>query len=156
MGKYLPDQVPSNSNRKFQIGYVNSFVGFCFFPSSCEQGYCVEKRLCKFEALGREFVTFLRHYSCKRQLGKQVTHTWKKLWAWYKSRQLKQWKVFLNFSWIAIGLCVDMTKSFSKWLFNRSVWENFPHMWGKIFFLTCDGFFHEEKNWSVNKMVTAS
>ena len=120
MGKYLPDQVPSNSNRKFQIGYVNSFVGFCFFPSSCEQGYCVEKRLCKFEALGREFVTFLRHYSCKRQLGKQVTHTWKKLWAWYKSRQLKQWKVFLNFSWIAIGLCVDMTKSFSKWLFNRS------------------------------------
>ena len=26
--------------------------------------------------------------SCLRELGKQVTNTWKKLWAWYKSRQL--------------------------------------------------------------------
>ena len=29
-------------------------------------------------------------------------------------------------------------------------------MWKKIFFLTCDGFFREEKKWSVNKTVTAS
>ena len=35
-----------------------------------------------------EFVTFSRHYSCLRELGKQVANTWKKLWAWYKSRQL--------------------------------------------------------------------
>ena len=63
-------------------------VWVTFFPSSREQEYCVEKRLCKFEAVGREFVTFLRHYSCLRELGKQVTNTWKKLWAWYKSRQL--------------------------------------------------------------------
>ena len=63
-------------------------VWVTFFPSSWEQEYCVEKRLCKFEAVGREFVTFSRHYSCLRELGKQVTNTWKKLWAWYKSRQL--------------------------------------------------------------------
>ena len=63
-------------------------VWVTFFPSSWEQEYCVEKRLCKFETVGREFVTFSRHYSCLRELGKQVTNTWKKLWAWYKSRQL--------------------------------------------------------------------
>ena len=63
-------------------------VWVTFFPSSWEQEYCVEKRLCKFEAVGREFVTFSRHYSCLRELGKKVTNTWKKLWAWYKSRQL--------------------------------------------------------------------
>ena len=63
-------------------------VWVTFFPSSWEQEYCVEKRLSKFEAVGREFVTFSRHYSCLRELGKQVTNTWKKLWAWYKSRQL--------------------------------------------------------------------
>ena len=39
----------------------------------------VEKRLCKFEAEGREFVTFSRHCSCQRELGKQVTNTKKKL-----------------------------------------------------------------------------
>ena len=45
-------------------------VWVTFFPSSWEQEYCVEKRLYKFEALGREFVTFSRHYSCLRELGK--------------------------------------------------------------------------------------
>ena len=36
-----------------------------------------------------------------------------------------------------LDLCVDMAESFSKWLFNRSVWK---------IFLTCeDGFFREEK-----------
>ena len=52
--------------------------------------FCVmiQSRLCKFEAVGWEFVTFSRHYSCLRELGKKVTNTWKKLWAWYKSRQL--------------------------------------------------------------------
>ena len=30
----------------------------------------VEKRLCKFKAEGREFVTFSRHCSCSRELGK--------------------------------------------------------------------------------------
>ena len=39
----------------------------------------VEKRLCKFEAEGQEFVTFSRHCSCSRELGKQVTNTGKKL-----------------------------------------------------------------------------
>ena len=63
-------------------------VWVTYFPSSWEQEYCVEKRLCKFEAVGQEFVTFSRNYSCLRELGKQVTKTWKKLWAWYKSRQL--------------------------------------------------------------------
>ena len=52
-------------------------VWVTFFPSSWEQEYCVEKRLCKLEAIGREFVTFSRHYSCLRELGKQVTNTWK-------------------------------------------------------------------------------
>ena len=56
-------------------------VRVTFFPCSWEQEYC-------FETVGREFVTFSRHYSCLRELGKQVTNTWKKLWAWYKSRQL--------------------------------------------------------------------
>ena len=45
------------------------------FPSSWEQENSVEKRLCKFEAEGREFVTFSRHCSCSRELGKQVTNT---------------------------------------------------------------------------------
>ena len=63
-------------------------VRVTFFPSSWDQEYCVEKRLCKFETVGREFVTFSRRYSCLREVGKQVTNTWKKLWAWYKSRQL--------------------------------------------------------------------
>ena len=36
------------------------------FPSSWEQNHSVEKRLCKFEAVGWEFVTFLRHCSCLR------------------------------------------------------------------------------------------
>ena len=40
-------------------------------------------------------------------------------------------------------------------------WQSFPNSFlievcGKIFFLTCDGFFREEKNWSVNKTVTAT
>ena len=34
-----------------------------------------------------------------------------------------------------LDLCVDMAESFSKWLFDRSVWK---------IFLTCDGFFREE------------
>ena len=63
-------------------------VWVTFFPTSWEQEYCVEKRLCKFEAVGREFGTFSRHYSCLKELGKQVTNNWKKLWARYKSRQL--------------------------------------------------------------------
>ena len=46
-------------------------VWVTFFPSSWEQEYCVEKRLCKFEAVGREFVTFSRHYYCLRELGKK-------------------------------------------------------------------------------------
>ena len=63
-------------------------VWVTFFPSSWEQEYCVEKKLCKFEAVSREFVTFSRHYSCLKELGKKVTNTWKNFWAWYKSRQL--------------------------------------------------------------------
>ena len=58
------------------------------FPSSWEQENCVEKRLCKFEAEGQEFVTFSTHFSCSRELGKQVTNTGEKLWVRYKSRQL--------------------------------------------------------------------
>ena len=48
------------------------------FPSSWEQEDCVEKWLCKFEAVGREFVTFSRHCSGSRELGKQVTNTSKR------------------------------------------------------------------------------
>ena len=49
-----------------------SWVEYC--PSSWDQENCVEKRLCKFEAKGREFVTFSRHFSCLRELEKEVTN----------------------------------------------------------------------------------
>ena len=49
---------------RFAVRKVFPCVSYFFFPSSWEQEYCIEKRLCKFEAVGREFVTFSRHYSC--------------------------------------------------------------------------------------------
>ena len=46
--------------------------------SSWEQENCVEieNRLCKFDAKGREFVTFLRHYSCSKEMGNKKLHRW--------------------------------------------------------------------------------
>ena len=44
------------------------------FPSSWKQENCVEKRLCKFAAKSQEFVTFSRHFSCLRELEKEVTN----------------------------------------------------------------------------------
>ena len=49
------------------------------FPSSWEQEHSVEKRLCKFEAEDPEFVTFLRHWSCWKEVGKQVMNIVKTL-----------------------------------------------------------------------------
>ena len=131
-------------------------VWVTFFPSSWEQEYCVEKRLCKFETVGREFVNFSRHYSCLRELGKKVTNTWKNFEHDKNLDNYSNRMFFLIFLELHLSdLCVYMAESFPNG-FLIAVCENFPHMWGKIFFLTCDGFFREEKNWSVNKMVTAS
>ena len=69
-------------------------VWFTCFPSSWEQENSVEKRLCKFEAEGQEFVSFSRHCSGSRELGKQATNTGKKLWVWYKSRKLENYRMF--------------------------------------------------------------
>ena len=88
-------------------------VWVTFFPSSWEQEYCVEKRLCKFETVGREFVTFSRHYSCLRELEKQVTNTWKnfehdKNLDNYSNRMF--FLIFLELH--LLDLCVDMAESF--------------------------------------------
>ena len=110
------------------------------------------KRLCKFEAVGQEFVTFSRHYSCLRELGKKVTNTWKNFKHDTNLDNYSNRMFFLIFLELyLLDLCVDMVESFSKWLFNRSVWKIFLTCEEK-----CDGYFREEKNQSVNKTVTAS
>ena len=59
------------------------------FPSSWEQEYFVEKRLCKFEAVGQEFAKNLRSLE-------QFIHTVK--------GQINFWKqnAFLTYSWIFV------------------------------------------------------
>ena len=113
-------------------------VWVTFFPSSWEQEYCVEKRLCKFETLGQEFVTFSRHYSCLRELGKKVTNTWKNFEHDTNLDNYSNRMFFLIFLELyLLDLCVDMADSFP----NGSLIE----VW-KIF-LTC-----EEKYFSSHVM----
>ena len=70
-------------------------------PSSWEQEHCVEKRLCKFMAKGREFVTFLGHCSCLRELGRKVSKgNLEKLFSWpdlnnYRKRILFPYFIFV-------------------------------------------------------------
>ena len=114
-------------------------VWVTFFPSSWEQEYCDEKRFCKFQALGQEFVTFSRRYSCLRELGKQVTNTWKNFEHDTNLDNYINRVFFLIFLELhSLDMCVNMAESFSKWLFNRSVWK---------IFLTC-----EEKYFSSHVM----
>ena len=55
-----------------------------------------------------------------------------------------------------LDLCVDMAESFSKWLFDRSVWKIFLTCEEKSFSSYVMDFFRQEKNLGVNKMVTES
>ena len=113
-------------------------VWVTFFPSSWEQEYCVEKRLCKFETVGREFVTFSRHYSCLRELGKKVTNTWKNFEHDTNLDNYSNRMFFLIFLELhLLDMCVDMAESFPNSFlievcgkFSSHVRENiFPHMW---------------------------
>jgi hypothetical protein len=84
-------------------------------------------------------VTFSRHYSCLRELGKKVTNTWKNFEHDTNLDHYSNRMFFLIFLELyLLDLCVDMAESFSKWLFNRSVWK---------IFLTC-----EEKYFSSHVM----
>ena len=61
-------------NNCLDLSGENVFQGwFTCLPSSWEQEQCWEKVV--------KFVTFSRHCSCSRELGKQVTHAGKKLFS---------------------------------------------------------------------------
>ena len=109
------------------------------FLSSLEQEQCLEKVTNSRPTASNLHNLFSTQYSCSQELGKKVTNTWKNFKHDTNLDNYSNRMFFLIFLELyLLDLCVDMAESYSKWLFNRSVWK---------IFLTC-----EEKYFSSHVM----